>query len=333
MKDKHILTIIILLSASFIILSTLNSPKPIKAPPQPTIAATIINSPASISFNSQSPAPLFLEKIEIELAATPTANLKLSTNNQNLGNFKFEKWRKNKQVALLSLKLSPPLEITDQDFSITSPQTFSLLDADFTIKDPNNQKANLTAIRFIDQNTFQYLDESYTNIDEVLSKHSFLSLDPNTPNQLVINPGTYTITQTVIIPRDLKLVISPGTTLRFTPNTSLVSYSQVTALGTNTAPITFTGSTSSPWGVFAVIGKNASGSQFKHANLSGASNAYINGAFFSGGLAIHYADVTISDSRFSNNTGDDGLNIKNFENFQHPSYFSGFGHHTSLHFS
>jgi len=139
--------------------------------------------------------------------------------------------------------------------------------------------------------------------------------------------GSHIFTETIIIPRNTQLTILPGTTLRFMPGTSLVSYSPVIAQGTQFAPILITSATSEPWGAFAIIDTKEIGvlsgecveyspgvcgntSYFEYVTLENAAPAVVNNATFTGGLAVHYSDVEIKNSIFRNNHGDDGANIK-----------------------
>jgi hypothetical protein len=122
--------------------------------------------------------------------------------------------------------------------------------------------------------------------------------------------GFHIFTETVIIPRNTQLTILPGTTLRFMPGVSLVSYSPVIAQGTQSAPILITSATNEPWGAFAVIDINDQTSKFEYVTIENAAHAVVNNATFTGGLAVHYSDVEIRNSIFRNNHGDDGANIK-----------------------
>ena len=144
-----------------------------------------------------------------------------------------------------------------------------------------------------------------------VSDSSEVTLDGSSDGGTIITfSGSHTFTETIIIPRNTQLTILPGTTLRFMPGVSLVSYSPVIAQGTQSAPILITSVTSEPWGAFAVIDINDQTSKFEYVTIENAAHAVVNNTTFTGGLAVHYSDVEIRNSIFRNNHGDDGANIK-----------------------
>jgi len=129
----------------------------------------------------------------------------------------------------------------------------------------------------------------------------------SSPNRLTFGFGTHYINQTIIVPPGGKLTILSGARLVFASNISLVSYSPVQA---QNAVLTAQ-DPSKPWGVFAVVGQPASLSSFNNLVVEHASQAVVNGIYFTGALAIHGAqNTTINNSTFRFNHGDDGLNIK-----------------------
>lgn len=173
-----------------------------------------------------------------------------------------------------------------------------------------NQKIE-PVIRYVDRQTFDYFTQINQSFEEFHQRHPYFVRDINKPNQINLLAGDYHINKTIIVPKGFVLKISPGTTLRFAPNASLISYSPVIAQGTKNNPITFVGqSTSEPWGVFGVIGPHQEKSVFEHCLVEGGSEAYINGIVFTGQLAVHWADAVVKNCHFQMARGDDGLNIK-----------------------
>jgi len=129
---------------------------------------------------------------------------------------------------------------------------------------------------------------------------------------VVFGSGIHYLNQTIIVQSGHDLIIYPGATLIMAPDVSLVSFGQVKALGTASQPITITAKNQEkPWGVFAVIGNKQADYYFNHLIIEHGSEAVINGAYFTGALAVHQAGkVIIENSIFRYNHGDDGLNIK-----------------------
>jgi parallel beta-helix repeat protein len=106
-------------------------------------------------------------------------------------------------------------------------------------------------------------------------------------------------------------MIEPGATLNMAPGASIISYAPVMAKGAKDLPIIIQRLESGkPWGVFAVVGQREKLNEFDFLKISGGSPDYVNGIFFSGQLAIYWSNVKISNSEFSQSSGDDNLNVK-----------------------
>ena len=162
----------------------------------------------------------------------------------------------------------------------------------------------------VNEKVFANFFDINENIDDFLSRYSFFAINKN-KKELILKNGSYNINQTIIIPKDFSLRIELGTTLYFAPEISLISYSPVLAQGTINRPIKFIGQNKTkPWGVFGVLGPHNRESIFEHCLFEGGGDAYINGVFYSGQLAVHYADAIIKNCQFKFASGDDGLNVK-----------------------
>lgn len=129
---------------------------------------------------------------------------------------------------------------------------------------------------------------------------------------VVLPEGQHTLEGTIVVPQGVTLRIAPGADVRMTPKSSLVCYGPVQALGTPEKPIVvdraFMGR---PWGSFAVL--RTSRADFAHCVFRGGTEAYANGAYFSGMVAVHYADASFRHCTFesaSEGGGDDSLNVK-----------------------
>ena len=168
------------------------------------------------------------------------------------------------------------------------------------------KKTDIVGNVLMDERTFSDLDKAYEDRDSFLRRErAFIASGASG----VLLRGTHTFSKTIIIPSGVHLEIAPGTTLWMGSGASLLSYSPIHAVGTPWYPIRIKKAGTNPWGVFAVL--NADGnSQIQHAEFSGGSEAFINGAFFSGMVAFHASKVSISDSKFRDAHGDDALNIK-----------------------
>ena len=58
-----------------------------------------------------------------------------------------------------------------------------------------------------------------------------------------------------------------------------------------------------------------------HVDVKGGSEAILDAVYFSSQMSLHYANVDLEQSSFSNSSSDDGLNIKNSDVFIKKSRF------------
>lgn len=121
--------------------------------------------------------------------------------------------------------------------------------------------------------------------------------------------GEYVFKETVIVPQGTALTIDPGTVLRFGASRSLISYSPVTAQGTDAEPIRFTAQNRwLKWGVLGVVG--SASSKFEHIQLEHSRQALVNEVDFFAGLSLIEADSVILNSTFENAFGKDAVNAR-----------------------
>jgi hypothetical protein len=157
------------------------------------------------------------------------------------------------------------------------------------------------------EGSFKFLNNVSQTSDEFISQNpNFYKRDGTT---LILKTGIYTLFQTIIIPENLKLVIEPGTTLLFAPDISFISYSPVTAVGTAGAPISFLPlyPDGKPWGSFGVINTGSAKNIFVYINVSGGSEALINGVLFTSQFSLNNTLSEVTNSVFENGKSDDGL--------------------------
>lgn len=284
---------------------------------------------ATLEIESGDFSSVMIKDLEIELEATPASGFKffrdkngndsLDTAEVLIGDFKKEEEKKykiapdeEKTVVHTERELYKGTfypKTTRQAFFITSAKPFYIQDMKIKINNAvTGKKAGSVTTRFLDESVFQYLDKVSLTPEEFVKEYPLFKRQGE---KFILPGGTYSVNKPVVIPRGLELEIQPGAVLRFAKGAFLLSYGRIRAEGTERNPIIFTSQRADePWGVLGLVDKEASGGIFKHIILENASEAYVNGIFFSGGLAAHYADVTIKDSLFRHNHGDDAVNVK-----------------------
>lgn len=191
-----------------------------------------------------------------------------------------------------------------------TPKTLVDLEVDLSnavtgenIKDENKD------MKLVNKETFSALEQSFETAEQILARHPFLTKEG--PDTLAFPQGVVDVNQTLIIPGGVTVLIKPGTTVRMGPNVTFLSYGKVFMRGTAEQPITVTARTDEPWGVWALLDHGADKSEIRYTAFEHGSEAYLNGVYFSGMLATHFADITVDHSRFALAHGDDGANIKN----------------------
>lgn len=146
------------------------------------------------------------------------------------------------------------------------------------------------------------------SIGDFLQKHPIFKMAVDDASTLILPEGVYIFDNTIVIPRNLTLVIEPGTVIQFKAGRSLVSYSPILAQGTESNPISFMAKNRLfKWGVVGVVKSN--GTVFKYVKFEDAREALVNGINFLAGLSLIESDGNISHSEFLNSYGKDAVNI------------------------
>jgi hypothetical protein len=113
---------------------------------------------------------------------------------------------------------------------------------------------------------------------------------------LVLPAGTYTLSQTLIVPADDRIVLEPGVSLRLGPGVSVLTFRALTARGTPVDPSLVDGID-----LAGQIAFNASDLDLRDCELRGARGGE--------GLSVKRARFEIANTRFTDN-GLDGLDAE-----------------------
>ena len=162
---------------------------------------------------------------------------------------------------------------------------------------------------------------SITGYDTVIAEHNeegitlslneFVEQNPSfllADGTLTLPKGEHIFKKSVIIPQGTRLIIEPGTTLRFGAGRSLISYSPIYARGTQAAPIRFEAQNSwLKWGTVGVV--RTEKSTFEQVFFGNGRRAQVNDIAFVAGLSLIESDVEIIDSEFVSMFGKDAVNL------------------------
>lgn len=203
-----------------------------------------------------------------------------------------------------------PLQTTTHIFFLTGVQldTFSPKKFDIDLTNAVTGSHEKVLERYYDTRPFARIPEVTASVEDFARREPIFRLQSD--GSVAIS-GSHRIARTIIIPRDTIVEVAAGTALSFASGASLISYSPVHVRGTPSAPVAFRsdGGGSGPWGVVGVVDVRER-SSFENCSFDGGSEAYVNGIFFSGMLAVHYTDADISKCAFSSANADDAVNLK-----------------------
>ena len=131
---------------------------------------------------------------------------------------------------------------------------------------------------------------------------------------IVIPKGQYHVDKDLYFPKNSKVTLEAGTTIYLGQRKGILIRGELHVNGNKKNPVIITSKVKSkPFGSIAVLGSESQTetSEIQYLQLSGGSEKWLEGAFFSGGISFHYNDkVIIENSVFTHNMADDALNIK-----------------------
>ncbi len=154
------------------------------------------------------------------------------------------------------------------------------------------------------------LDAITASRADFLRRHAQFAPSQESPNGVEL-AGQVVITDTVIVPQGVPLVIQPGTDITLAPEVNFLNYGGLTAIGRPDARIRIHGDAGGkPWDTFASVRPPAP-VVLQHVDLRDGGQGHINGMLFTGGLAVHNGDLTLDDVRVTDMASEDGINIKN----------------------
>ena len=130
--------------------------------------------------------------------------------------------------------------------------------------------------------------------------------------EITLLEGDYVLNRDLIIPRTNGLNIVAGVKISIAENKSVLSYSPVKILGTKEKPVIVKAlDKNKPFGTFAILGDNNQPKcVINWLDLSGGSEKWINGVYFSGQLSVYHMDIDMENTLIHGSHSDDGMNIK-----------------------
>ena len=149
-------------------------------------------------------------------------------------------------------------------------------------------------------------------VEAWLAAHPHLDFRLTAPGELRLSRGAYRLAEHLVLPRGYNLRIESGTDLQLGAGVVLLVRGGLDISGSEDQPVTIRPSEpGQSFGAVAVVGDGSQRTDVTYLELSGGSDAWLDGAQFSGALSIHYQDrVSVSHTTIRDNQGADGLSIK-----------------------
>ena len=162
-------------------------------------------------------------------------------------------------------------------------------------------------------------------VETWLAAHPYLDIHQTDSGELWLSRGTYRLSEHLVLPRGYNLGIESGTDLQLGAGVVLLVRGGLHIGGSADQPVTIRSiEPGQPFGAVAVVGDGSQLTEVNYLELSGGSDAWLDGARFSGALSIHYQDtVSMSHTTIRDNQGADGLSIKYAAGAVSDSRFTG----------
>ena len=133
----------------------------------------------------------------------------------------------------------------------------------------------------------------------------FLNIDKD---KIYFEQDKIVISEDLIIPPEFSVYINEGTIIDLINGASIISYSAISATGSDELPITITSSDGSGGGL--VLLNASKRSSFKYIDFNNLSNPAKDGWELTGAITSYQSDIEVDNCSFKNNiSGDDFLNI------------------------
>lgn len=158
--------------------------------------------------------------------------------------------------------------------------------------------------KFVIPKEYKIIQEAGRTPWDFVSSNPMFTL---TSKSITLPVGSYIFTEDVVVPAGSRLMIEPGTHVYMATDKVFVSYSPVTAKGTQYAPITFEPTGDKSWGNFAVIDTGHFMNYFHYVNFRMGSTTIINKTPVHGMLTFARSDADVQYSSFEDARGDDAL--------------------------
>jgi hypothetical protein len=158
---------------------------------------------------------------------------------------------------------------------------------------------------------WSYLDDHFVESDFIRQEPNvhafgFLVTDEST-QEIFINPGTWDLDQSLIIPHGYQLIAGEGIQLNLLNSAKILSYSPLEFVGSEDYPIVIQSTDSTGQGIIVMNAEETS--VLEYVSIENLSNPSQSGWELTGAVTFYESPVSISDSQFIRARAEDALNI------------------------
>ena len=146
------------------------------------------------------------------------------------------------------------------------------------------------------------------DLESQLSRHRFLAVD-KAARVLRVLRGVHEVSGSLLVPAGYRLRIDGGTTLRFSRRGMVLSYGPVEFIGDDAGPVVLEPQQGVPDWQGVVVMRAAGPSRLRNVQVRHTKGIAQGAWSLTGGVTFYRSKVSIENSVFEDNAGEDALNI------------------------
>ncbi|MFQ5488807.1 MAG: hypothetical protein ACE5ET_10250, partial [Gammaproteobacteria bacterium] len=146
------------------------------------------------------------------------------------------------------------------------------------------------------------------DVDSLLAHHDYLRLDPEARTIRILH-GVHDVSTSVIVPPGFRLLVTAGTTLRFSGNAVLLSYGPIEFIGSKKSPVVLEPRQGARTWQGMVVMNAGLDSRLENVRIHRTKGISQGAWELTGGVTFYHSSVSIKDVDFEDNAGEDALNI------------------------
>lgn len=145
------------------------------------------------------------------------------------------------------------------------------------------------------------------SLEDALRRYPYLRVGEGDQRWLTVEPGVWTITETLVLPAGYGLHLEAGTTLQFAPDAYLLARGPLSFVGTERASVVLQ-PLDEVWGGIVVLDAG-SPSTWQYVTVERTGGITLPGWSLTGGITFYQSPLTLDHVRILGTLAEDGLNV------------------------